>query len=124
MCLTQRRDIRTRGHEVTLVKEQCRLHIRKYSFSQRAINESYYLQIVYIPLNKLDCVPSEYFDFFSRLNQLWACHMTNIMRHKLVKDWWELLAQNYISDKKRVNNNVVLHGSPMACCCLPGTSFM
>ena len=26
---------KTRGHEVTLVKDQCRLDIRKYSFSQR-----------------------------------------------------------------------------------------
>ena len=30
---------RTRGHEVTLVKDQCRLDIRKYSISQRTINE-------------------------------------------------------------------------------------
>ena len=29
---------RNRGHEVTLVKDQCRLDIRKYSFSQRTIN--------------------------------------------------------------------------------------
>ena len=32
-------DSRTRGHEVTLVKDQFRLDIRKYSFSQRTINE-------------------------------------------------------------------------------------
>ena len=32
-------DNRIRGHGVTLVKDQCRLDIRKYSFSQRAINE-------------------------------------------------------------------------------------
>ena len=30
---------RTRRHEVTLVKDQCRLDLRKYSFSQRTINE-------------------------------------------------------------------------------------
>ena len=30
---------RTIGHEVTLVKDQCGLDIRKYSFSQRKINE-------------------------------------------------------------------------------------
>ena len=30
---------RTRGHEVILEKDQCRLDIRKYSFSQRTINE-------------------------------------------------------------------------------------
>ena len=29
---------RTRGHKATLVKEQCRLDMRKYSFSQRVIN--------------------------------------------------------------------------------------
>ena len=34
-----KKDIRTRGHAVTLVKNQCRLDIRKYSFSQRTINE-------------------------------------------------------------------------------------
>ena len=30
---------RTRGHKAALVKEQCRLDTRKYSFSQRVINE-------------------------------------------------------------------------------------
>ena len=36
--LTQE-DIRSRGHEVKLVKDQCRLDIRKHLFSQRTINE-------------------------------------------------------------------------------------
>ena len=30
---------RTREHKAALVKEQCRLDMRKYSFSQRVINE-------------------------------------------------------------------------------------
>ena len=30
---------RTRGHKAALVKEQCRLDMRKYSFSQRVITE-------------------------------------------------------------------------------------
>ena len=30
---------RTRGHEITLAKDRCRLDIRKHSFSQRTINE-------------------------------------------------------------------------------------
>ena len=34
-----KKDNRTRGHELILVKDQCRLDIRKYSFSQRTINE-------------------------------------------------------------------------------------
>ena len=34
-----KKDNRTRRHEVTLVKDQRRLDIRKYSFSQKTINE-------------------------------------------------------------------------------------
>ena len=34
-----KKDSRTRGHEVKLVKDHCRLDIRKHSFSQRTINE-------------------------------------------------------------------------------------
>ena len=34
-----KKDSRTRGHEVKLVKDQCRLDIRKHSFSRRTINE-------------------------------------------------------------------------------------
>ena len=30
---------RTRGHKSALVKEQCRLEMRKHPFSQRVINE-------------------------------------------------------------------------------------
>ena len=30
---------RSRGHGVTLAKKQCRLDIRKFSFSQRTVNE-------------------------------------------------------------------------------------
>ena len=30
---------RTRGHKAALVKKTCRLDMRKYSFSQRVINE-------------------------------------------------------------------------------------
>ena len=30
---------RTRGHKAVLVKEYCRLDMRKYSFAQRVINE-------------------------------------------------------------------------------------
>ena len=33
-----KKDSKTRGHEVTLVKDQCRLDIRKYSFSQTTVN--------------------------------------------------------------------------------------
>ena len=30
---------RTKKHKVALIKEQCRLDMRKYSFSQKVINE-------------------------------------------------------------------------------------
>ena len=39
MFFSLKKDCRTRGHEVKLVKDQCILDIRKYSFSQRTINE-------------------------------------------------------------------------------------
>ena len=50
---------RTRGHKVALVKEQCRLDMRKYSFSQRVINE----------WNKLpnDCVNASSVNMFKNI---------------------------------------------------------
>ena len=39
MFFSLKKDSRTRGHGVKLVKDQCRLDIRKYSFSQRTIND-------------------------------------------------------------------------------------
>ena len=39
MFFSLTKDSRTRGYEVKLVKDQCRLEIRKYSFVQRTINE-------------------------------------------------------------------------------------
>ena len=39
----------TRGHDVTLAKEQCRLDIRMFVFSQRTVNEwNIYLLIVLV----------------------------------------------------------------------------
>ena len=39
ICISLKKDTRTRRHDVTLLKDQCGLDIRKYSFSQRTINE-------------------------------------------------------------------------------------
>ena len=39
MFLKHIEDSRTRGHKAALLKEQCRLDMRNYSFSQRVINE-------------------------------------------------------------------------------------
>ena len=39
MCFLLKKDSRTRGHEVKSVKDQCRLDIIKYLFSQRTVNE-------------------------------------------------------------------------------------
>ena len=36
---TVKEERRTKGHGVTLAKKQCRLDIRKFSFSQRTVNE-------------------------------------------------------------------------------------
>ena len=39
MLFSLKKYSRTTGHEVKLAKDQCRLDIRKYSFSQKIINE-------------------------------------------------------------------------------------
>ena len=39
MFFSLKKDSRTRGHKISKVKDQCRLDIRKYSFSQCKINE-------------------------------------------------------------------------------------
>ena len=39
MLFTAKEERRTRGHGVALAKKQCRLDIRKFSFSQRIVNE-------------------------------------------------------------------------------------
>ena len=56
MFFSLKKDSRTRGHEVKLVKDQCRLDIRKHSFSQRTIHER----------NKLstDCVTASSVNMF------------------------------------------------------------
>ena len=55
---------RTRGHKAALVKEQCRLDMRKYSFSQRVINE----------WNKLpnDCVNASSVSMFKNREHFWT----------------------------------------------------
>ena len=45
---------RTRGHKAALVKEQCRLDMRKYSFSQRVINEWNKLSNDYVSASKVN----------------------------------------------------------------------
>ena len=39
ICSSNEEGSRTRRHKAALVKEECRLDTRKYSFSQRVINE-------------------------------------------------------------------------------------
>ena len=53
-----KKDNRTRGREVTLIKDQCRLDIKKYSFSHRTINECNKLSI--------DCVTASSVDMFKK----------------------------------------------------------
>ena len=40
MFFSLKKDSRNRGHEVKLIKDQCRLDIRKYAFSQRTNNRT------------------------------------------------------------------------------------
>ena len=50
---------RTRGHEVALVKDQCRLDVRKYSFSQRIINEWNRLPADCVGTNSVNCLKTK-----------------------------------------------------------------
>ena len=63
---------RTRGHKAALVKGQCRLDMRKYSFSQRVINDK-------LP----NCVNACNVNMFKNLHQclfdFWLGRFTNFM---------------------------------------------
>ena len=82
---------RTRGHKAALVKEQCRLDMRKYSFSQRVINE----------WNKLpnDCVNASSVNMFkNRIDRYLIRAGYTYMRKLLISQWlpcplamWNLL---------------------------------
>ena len=52
--ISLKKDSRTRGHEVTLVKYQCILDIRKYSFSQRTIHEWNKLSTDYVTASRVN----------------------------------------------------------------------
>ena len=51
-----KKDSRTREHEVKKIKDQCRLDIRKYSFSQRTISK--------LKKNSTDCVTASSVNIF------------------------------------------------------------
>ena len=48
------KDSRTRGHEETLVKDQCRWDIRKYAFSQRPMNEWHTFSTYYVNASSMN----------------------------------------------------------------------
>ena len=59
ILISLKKDSRTRGHDVTLIKDQCRLDTKKYLFSQRIIDET----------NKLstDCVNASSMNMFKNM---------------------------------------------------------
>ena len=65
MFFSLKKDSRTRGHEVKLVKDQCRLDIRKHSFSQRTWKHSFSQRTIN-EWNKLstDCVTASSVNMF------------------------------------------------------------
>ena len=52
---------RTRGHEVKLVKDQFRLDIRKYSFSQKTINEWNKLSTVCVTTSSVNMFKNKFY---------------------------------------------------------------
>ena len=61
-----KKDNRTREHEVTLVKDHCRLDIRKYSFSQRTINEWNKLSTDYVTASSVNKFKNKVDTYLSR----------------------------------------------------------
>ena len=65
-CFSLKKNNRTRGHEVTLVKDQCRLDIRKYSLSQRTINELNKLSIDCVTASSVNMLKNKVGTYFRR----------------------------------------------------------
>ena len=61
---TVREERRTRGHGITSAKKQCRLDIRKFSFSQRTVNK----------WNRLsaDCVGASSVNIFKKIKSTYT----------------------------------------------------
>ena len=66
ICFFLKKDSRTRGHEVTLVKDQCRLDVRKYSFSQRTINERNKLSTYCVTASSVNMFKNKVDTYFRR----------------------------------------------------------
>ena len=80
---------RTRGNKATLVKEQRRLDMRKYSFSQRMVNE----------WNKLpnDCVNASSVNMFkNRINRYYIKSLVGSISHIKTHNFNGRLWENYI----------------------------
>ena len=63
MFFSLKKDSRTRGHGVKLGKGQCRLDIRKYSFSQRTVNEWNKLSTDCITVSSVNMFKNKFFFF-------------------------------------------------------------
>ena len=91
-----KKDSRSRGHEVKLIKDQCRLDIRKYSFSLTEVNE----------WNKLstDCVTNLVEPYTLTLIQL---YLINKHSQIVVDDGIGIYIQEHIiaSDDKNTTYN-------------------
>ena len=61
-----KKDYRIRGHEVTLVKDKFRLNIRKYSFSQRTINDWNKLSTDYVTASIVNMFKNKVDAYFRR----------------------------------------------------------
>ena len=66
MFFSLKNDGRTRGHEVKLEKDQCRLVITKYSFSHRTINEWKKLSTDCITVSVVNIFKNKFDTYFRR----------------------------------------------------------
>ena len=66
-----KKDNRTRGHEVTLIKEQCNLDVRKYSFSQRTVNEWNKLSTDCVTASSMNMIKNNVDTYFKRADYIY-----------------------------------------------------
>ena len=71
MFFSLKKDSRTRGHEVKLVKDKCRLDIRKYSFSQRTVNEWNKLSMDCITASNVNMFKNKLDTYLRRAGYTW-----------------------------------------------------
>ena len=84
MFFSLKKDSRTRGHKVKLLKDQCRLDIMKYSFSQRTINEKNKLSTDCVTASSMNTFKNKVDTYFRRAG--WMANLKSSRKCTITKE--------------------------------------